>query len=66
MIIWIAVIAILIALIYFLTQRRRHDEVWRRFRQRRQERLSHPPSEQPIDPTFQFDRPSADVEKDKR
>ena len=38
MIIWIAAIAILIVLIYFLTQQRRHDDVWRSFRQRYRER----------------------------
>lgn len=65
MIMWIAIVAMLIVLIYFFTQRRRHDEVWQHFRQRYQERRFHSSPEQPIDPNFQFDRPSDDSEKGK-
>jgi hypothetical protein len=65
MIVWLAVIATVIALSYFLTQRRRQDEIWRRFRNRYRERRMHRSSEQPIDPTFQFDRPSGDGAKDE-
>jgi hypothetical protein len=65
MLIWIALVAFVIVLIYFLTQtqRRQQDEIWRSFRKRYRERRPHSP-EQPIDPDFQFDRPPVD-EKDK-
>ncbi|HEY7310049.1 MAG TPA: hypothetical protein VH643_11875 [Gemmataceae bacterium] len=69
MILWLAVIlaviAILVPLIYFLTQRRRQDEIWQRFRNRYRERRTHWSPEQPIDPNFQFDRPPGDEAKDK-
>lgn len=64
MIPWLAVIATAIALIYFLTQRRQQNEIWRRFRNRKRARRPHPSPEQPIDPTFQFDRPPGDGEED--
>ena len=69
MILWLAVIlaviAILVPLIYFLTQRRRQDEIWQRFRNRFGERRMHRSSEPSLDPNFQFDRPPDEKEKDK-
>ena len=58
MILFLAVIALLLALVYFLSQEWRSNDVWQRFRQRYRERRRHYPPEQPIDPTFQFDRHS--------
>jgi len=56
--------AFFIVLLYFLSQGRQRGEI-RSFRQRFRERRRYSPPEQPIDPTFQFDRPSAEGEEGK-
>ncbi|MGH7171494.1 MAG: hypothetical protein ACRELF_01705 [Gemmataceae bacterium] len=62
MILFLALVALLLVLFYFWNQRRHRDDAWQRFRQRHRERLRHHPSEQPIDPNFQFDPHSAESE----
>lgn len=55
----LAVIASLFALVYFLRARRKTPSIAQRYRERRARRRT---SEQPIDPTFQFNEPSDDAE----
>lgn len=59
-IVFLAVLALLIVLIYFWSQGRQREDAWQSFRQRHREGRRHHPPEQPIDPNFQFDQPSAD------
>jgi len=55
MAVWICVIALLLVLIYFLTQRRSTDDAWQRYRRRKIERR-RPSPDQPIDERFNFDQ----------
>lgn len=63
MIFFLAALALVFILIYFLGQGRRHDEFQSR-RQRYKERRQRAP-ERPIDPNFQFDQPPGAVEKER-
>lgn len=63
MVVWISAIALLFVLIYFLTQKRRADDAWQRYRRRRMARRE-PPPDRPIDETFIFDKPSANSGED--
>jgi hypothetical protein len=49
-------IALFSLLVYFYWQRQ-HDHVWRSFRRRHLDKVRRPPSQQPLDPNFQFDKP---------
>jgi len=53
MIVFIALLAFVIVLVYFLSQRR--DETWERYRQRQRERSRRTGPAQPPDPNFRFD-----------
>jgi hypothetical protein len=65
MIVWLSAIPFVLVLIYFLNQRRQTNQVWRRFRQRQNERRGHPQPDSPTDTGLQFDQPAADVNKEK-
>ena len=64
MVVLIAWAAVLIVLIYFITQRR-VDGAWERYRERQKERRRHPRPNEPIDPNFDFSQsPPAPEERD--
>jgi hypothetical protein len=65
MIIWLAVIALVVVLIYLSIQRRQEDAVWLSFRRRRKEKRCQVPPDQPLDPNFQFDQPADNAQRDK-
>jgi hypothetical protein len=61
MLVWLAVLPLVFVILYFFINRRsRSDEVWRLFREQQRQRRRQTPPDQPIDPTFQFDRPKSD------
>jgi len=64
MIFGVNAVALVIVLIYFLTQRRQTQEIWHRFRKRQIERRGNPLPDQ-SSPVFQFDRPNASMEEDE-
>ena len=57
-----SLVALLLALIYFLILVRRRDDAWERFRQRYRARRRHHRPEQPSDPDFQYNQHPVDGE----
>ena len=53
----IAVIALVVVLVFFITQRRQGNASWQRYLERQGRRRQRPPTNEPPDPNFQFDRP---------
>jgi hypothetical protein len=55
MLVLLAAMALTIVLIYFISQQKQSEELWRHYLDRRS-RKSHPPlPERPVDPAFNFD-----------
>jgi hypothetical protein len=58
------VIALGFIFLYF-KMARKQDSRWQRFRQRHRERIQRPPSEEPIDPNFQFGAAEEEPRRDR-
>jgi len=61
MVIWLAMLAVLIVLVYLMTVGRR-DDTWSISRLYKQRRPDKPRRDQGIDPTFRFDDPPTDTQ----
>jgi hypothetical protein len=50
-------VAIVIVLVFFVTQKRQRDAAWERYRERYLKRQQRAIRDEPIDPNFQFNKP---------
>jgi FtsZ-interacting cell division protein ZipA len=62
LVVFLSLIALLLVLFYFWSQRQRRNDVWQSFRERYRQGQRHHSAEQPIDANFQFDEQSPEGE----
>ncbi|HEX3146995.1 MAG TPA: hypothetical protein VHR66_02870 [Gemmataceae bacterium] len=55
-VVFLSIAALLIVVIYFVSQKRRGDATWERYRERHRKRQERVVKDEPIDPNFQFDQ----------
>jgi hypothetical protein len=52
----VSVAALVIVLMFFITQKRRGDAAWERYRERHRKRQERPRNPEPPDPNLRFDK----------